>query len=65
MKAIILAAGQGTRIRSVNGEHPKCLITFNNTDWTILDQQIMPSRTPESGRLESPSGTKGTRSYGM
>ena len=40
MKALILAAGQGTRIRSIHGEHPKCLITFNNTDWTILDQQI-------------------------
>ena len=40
MKALILAAGQGTRIRSTHGEHPKCLITFNNTDWTILDQQI-------------------------
>lgn len=40
MKALILAAGQGTRIRSTQGEHPKCLITFNNTDWTILDQQI-------------------------
>jgi len=40
MKALILAAGQGTRIRSTTGEHPKCLITFNNTDWTILDQQI-------------------------
>ena len=40
MKALILAAGQGTRIRSVHGECPKCLITFNNTDWTILDQQI-------------------------
>ena len=40
MKGLILAAGQGTRIRSVHGEHPKCLITLNNTDWTILDQQI-------------------------
>ena len=40
MKALILAAGQGTRIRSTHGEHPKCLITFNNTGWTILDQQI-------------------------
>ncbi len=40
MKAIILAAGQGTRIRSVHGEHPKCLITLNNSEWTILDQQI-------------------------
>jgi len=40
MKAIILAAGQGTRIRSEHGERPKCLIAFNDTDWTILDQQI-------------------------
>ena len=40
MKGIILAAGQGTRIRSAHGDHPKCLITFNDGDWTILDQQI-------------------------
>lgn len=40
MKALILAAGQGTRIRSVHGERPKCLISFNNSNWTILDQQI-------------------------
>ena len=44
MKALILAAGQGTRIRSTHGEHPKCLITFNNSEWTILDQQIRPCR---------------------
>ena len=40
MKGVILAAGQGTRIRSAHGEHPKCLIAFNNSDWTILDEQI-------------------------
>ena len=40
MKAIILAAGQGTRIRDTHGEKPKCLITFNRDNWTILDQQI-------------------------
>jgi choline kinase len=38
MKAIILAAGQGTRIRSVHGEHPKCLIEVGNN--TILDHQL-------------------------
>jgi L-glutamine-phosphate cytidylyltransferase len=38
MNAIILAAGQGTRIRSVHGEHPKCLIEVDNT--TILDHQL-------------------------
>jgi L-glutamine-phosphate cytidylyltransferase len=38
MKAVILAAGQGTRIRSVHGEHPKCLIEVDNT--TILDHQF-------------------------
>ena len=40
MKAIILAAGQGTRIRSAHGDCPKCLIRFDHTGWTILDQQI-------------------------
>ena len=38
MKAVILAAGQGIRIRSVHGEHPKCLIEVDNA--TILDHQL-------------------------
>jgi choline kinase len=38
MKAVILAAGRGMRIRSVHGEHPKCLIEVDNT--TILDHQL-------------------------
>jgi choline kinase len=38
MKAVILAAGQGTRIRAVHGERPKCLIKVEDT--TILDHQI-------------------------
>src|SRR5215472_5587495 len=38
MKAVILAAVQGTRIRSVHGEHPKCLIEVDDT--TILDHQL-------------------------
>jgi choline kinase len=38
MKAVILAAGKGTRIRSVHGEHPKCLIEVDNT--TILEHQL-------------------------
>jgi choline kinase len=38
MKAVILAAGQGTRIRSVHGERPKCLIEVDNA--TILDHQL-------------------------
>jgi choline kinase len=38
MKAVILAAGRGTRIRSVHGEHPKCLIEVDDT--TILDRQL-------------------------
>jgi L-glutamine-phosphate cytidylyltransferase len=40
MRGIILAAGQGTRIRAAHGECPKCLIRFDHTGWTILDQQI-------------------------
>jgi L-glutamine-phosphate cytidylyltransferase len=38
MNAVILAAGRGTRIRSVHGEHPKCLMKMN--DSTILEHQI-------------------------
>ena len=38
MKAVILAAGQGTRIRPVHGEHPKCLIEVDGS--TILDHQL-------------------------
>jgi len=38
MKAVILAAGQGTRIRAVHGECPKCLIDVDGE--TILDHQI-------------------------
>lgn len=38
MKAVILAAGQGTRIRAVHGERPKCLIEVDDT--TILDHQL-------------------------
>jgi len=38
MKAVILAAGQGTRIRAIHGERPKCLIRVD--DETILDHQI-------------------------
>src|SRR5215471_15149038 len=40
MKALILAAGRGTRIHSVHGDHPKCLIRFNGDQSTILDHQI-------------------------
>lgn len=38
MKALILAAGQGTRIRPIHGRHPKCLIRVD--DRTILDHQL-------------------------
>lgn len=38
MKALILAAGRGTRIRSIHGEHPKCLISTDGE--AILDHQI-------------------------
>src|SRR5581483_8875592 len=40
MKALILAAGRGTRINSVHGDHPKCLIRSNADGFTILDHQI-------------------------
>src|SRR5215813_9748432 len=40
MKALILAAGRGTRINSVHGDHPKCLIRSNADGLTILDHQL-------------------------
>jgi choline kinase len=40
MKALILAAGRGTRIRSIHGERPKCLIRCDSSALTILDHQI-------------------------
>jgi choline kinase len=40
MRALILAAGRGTRIQSVHGDRPKCLIQFNGSQSTILDHQI-------------------------
>src|ERR1700730_2870951 len=39
MKALILAAGRGTRIQSIHGVHPKCLIRSDDGR-TILDHQI-------------------------
>jgi choline kinase len=38
MKALILAAGQGTRIQEIHGQHPKCLIRVDGR--TILDHQL-------------------------
>lgn len=38
MKAVSLAAGQGTRLRSVHGEHPKCLIEVDGSK--LLDPQL-------------------------
>ena len=40
MRALILAAGEGRRIRSIHGERPKCLIQFGPGAPTILDHQI-------------------------
>lgn len=40
MKGLILAAGRGTRIRSVHGERPKCLIRCDHDGLTVLDHQI-------------------------
>jgi len=38
MRAVILAAGRGTRLRAVTGEHPKCLARVG--DRTLLARQI-------------------------
>src|SRR3954470_8334876 len=38
MKAIILSAGQGSRLGSLVADKPKCLIDFNGR--TLLDRQL-------------------------
>jgi choline kinase len=40
MKALILAAGRGTRIQPAHKDQPKCLIRSSSIGWTILDHQI-------------------------
>ena len=50
MKAIILAAGYGTRLHPITLDIPKALIDVNNKPilnaWVSLDQ--LPTKTPES-----------------
>jgi len=48
MKAVILAAGRGTRISDVSKGAPKCLLRFG--EYTILDYQV--SALLESGILD-------------
>jgi choline kinase len=48
MKALILAAGRGTRIRSVHGEHPKCLIS---TDGEAIIKHVQARYRDRSHRF--------------
>lgn len=48
MKAVILAAGLGSRLRPITNSVPKCMVKVNNT--TIIEQQI--NNLKENGVLE-------------
>ena len=42
MRAVILAAGRGHRLREVTGDRPKCLVRIG--DQTLLQRQIQSLR---------------------
>ena len=68
MKAIILAAGQGKRLRPLTNDRPKCMVEFAGTP--LLDSQISTLRAAGVGDIVVVGGwqaatikDKGTRQY--
>jgi choline kinase len=56
MKAIILAAGRGSRMESLTDEHPKCLVELHNK--TLLDWQLESLRAAGISEIGIVTGYK-------
>lgn len=61
MKAIILSAGQGSRLGRLADERPKCLIEFNGR--SLLDRQLdtLDIKGEEWGEVDFPSDVEAAR----
>ena len=56
MKAIILAAGRGSRMKSLTDDRPKCLVKFN--DKPLLDMQVEALREAGINEISVVTGYK-------
>ena len=58
-KAIILSAGQGSRLGHLTDDKPKCLIDFNGR--TLLDRQLDALAATSPALLLEPPDSRSTR----
>ncbi|ANZ39680.1 hypothetical protein BBK82_30195 [Lentzea guizhouensis] len=63
MKAIVLAAGNGARMRPHTDDRPKCLIELNGR--TLLDRQVSALRAGGADEIGVVTGWQGARFAGL